>query len=242
MEETDQKSSVPQTTIDDKIFNFAYIMAMRDATQQQAFPVANKKLLWEKADETVVAYRLLKGYINDILDKDKQEQDFYEIEKDIEKAVNEFIKTNGIKKVTKKDEPESIEDAVITFGNAQKLINMTAKYMFISAYQDSDKAKLFNQCHCPMDGIMVDKVAKIAGRLVDEGEEGLRASLENFAYKRPRAHDWAAKDEVRWSKLTLENRKPYEGFQKVVRALAEREGLSPLELDFCVWGSDGDER
>ncbi len=119
---------------------------------------------------------------------------------------------------------------------------MTAKYMFISAYQDSDKAKLFDQCHCPMDGIMVDKVTKLAGRLVDEGEEGLRASLENFAYKRPRAHDWAAKDEVRWSKLTLENRKPYEGFQEVVRALAEREGLSPLELDFCVWGSDGDER
>ena len=134
------------------------------------------------------------------------------------------------------------DDSSFGFGNAQKFINMTAKYMFISAYQDSNKAKLFDQCHCPMDGIMVDKVTKLAGRLVDEGEEGLRASLENFAYKCPRAHDWAAKDEVRWSKLTLENRKPYEGFQKVVRALAEREGLSPLELDFCVWGSDGDER
>lgn len=134
------------------------------------------------------------------------------------------------------------DDSSFGFGNAQKLINMTAKYMFISAYQDSDKAKLFDQCHCPMDGIMVDKVAKLAGRLVDEGEEGLRASLESFACKRPLAHDWAAKDEVRWSKLTLENRKPYEGFQEVVRALAEREGLSPLELDFCVWGSDGDER
>ena len=48
MEKTDQKGSVPQVTIDDKIFNFAYIMAMRDATQQQAFPAANKKLLWER--------------------------------------------------------------------------------------------------------------------------------------------------------------------------------------------------
>lgn len=134
------------------------------------------------------------------------------------------------------------DDSSFGFGNAQKLINMTVKYMFISAYQDSNKAKLFDQCHCPMDGIMVDKVAKLAGRLVDEGEDGLRASLENFAYKRPRAHDWAAKDEVRWSKLTLENLKPYEDFQEVVRALAEREGLSPLELDFCVWGSDEDER
>ena len=134
MEKTDQKGPVPQATIDDKIFNFAYIMAMRDATQQQAFPAANKKLLWEKADETVVAYRLLKGYINDILGKDKQEQDFYEIEKDIEKAVNEFIKTNGIKKVTKKDEPEFIEDTVFTFGNAQKLINMTAQQRLTEDY------------------------------------------------------------------------------------------------------------
>lgn len=133
------------------------------------------------------------------------------------------------------------DDSSFGFGNAQKLINMTAKYIALGICMD-DCREDFQYCHCPMDGIMVDKVAKIAGRLVDEGEEGLRASLENFAYKRPRAHDWAAKDEVRWSKLTLENRKPYEGFQKVVRALAEREGLSPLELDFCVWGSDRDER
>lgn len=133
------------------------------------------------------------------------------------------------------------DDSSFGFGNAQKLINMTAKYIALGIYMD-DCREDFQYCHCPMDGVMVDKVTKLAGRLVDEGEEGLRASLENFAYKRPRAHDWAAKDEVRWSKLTLENRKPYEGFQEVVRALAEREGLSPLELDFCVWGSDEDER
>lgn len=103
------------------------------------------------------------------------------------------------------------DDSSFGFGNAQKLINMTAKYIALGICMD-DCREDFQYCHCPMDGIMVDKVAKIAGRLVDEGEEGLRASLENFAYKRPRAHDWAAKDEVRWSKLTLENRKPYEGF------------------------------
>ena len=217
MEKTDQKSSVPQATIDDKIFNFAYIMAMRDATQQQAFPAANKKLLWEKADETVVAYRLLKGYINDILDKDKQEQDFYEIEKDIEKAVNEFIKTNGIKKVTKKDEPESIEDAVITFGNAQKLINMTAKYMFISAYQDSDKAKLFDQCHCPMDSVMIEEVASMA-----KGYEDVKLFKNS---------------NVRWSRITSEKKEPYEAFQRVVQGLAKEKKLSPLEFDFHVWGS-----
>lgn len=125
------------------------------------------------------------------------------------------------------------DDSSFGFGNAQKLINMTANYIALGIYMD-DCREDFQYCHCPMDGIMVDKVTKLAGRLVDEGEEGLRASLENFAYKRPRAHDWAAKDEVRWSKLTLENRKPYEGFQKVVRALAERErGYPRLSLTFA---------
>lgn len=221
MEETDQKGSVPQATIDDKIFNFAYIMAMRDATQQQAFPAANKKLLWEKADETVVAYSLLKGYINDILDKGKQEQDFYEVEKDIEKAVNEFIKTNGMKKATKKDEPESNEDAVFTFGNAQKLINMTAKYMFISAYQDSDKAKLFDQCHCPMDSVMIEKVASRA-----KGSADVYADVKLFK-----------NSNVRWSRITSEKKEPYEAFQRVVQCLAKEQKLSPLEFDFHVWGS-----
>lgn len=74
------------------------------------------------------------------------------------------------------------DDSSSGFGNAQKLINMTAKYIALGIYMD-DCREDFQYCHCPMDGIMVDKVTKLAGRLVDEGEEGLRVSLENFAYK-----------------------------------------------------------
>lgn len=74
------------------------------------------------------------------------------------------------------------DDSSSGFGNAQKLINMTAKYIALGIYMD-DCREDFQYCHYPMDGIMVDKVTKLAGRLVDEGEEGLRVSLENFAYK-----------------------------------------------------------
>ena len=60
------------------------------------------------------------------------------------------------------------DDSSFGFGNAQKLINMTAKYIALGIYMD-DCREDFQYCHCPMDGIMVDKVAKLAGRLVDEG-------------------------------------------------------------------------
>lgn len=60
------------------------------------------------------------------------------------------------------------DDSSFGFGNAQKLINMTAKYIALGIYMD-DCREGFQYCHCPMDGIMVDKVTKLAGRLVDEG-------------------------------------------------------------------------
>lgn len=60
-------------------------------------------------------------------------------------------------------------DSSFGFGNAQKLINMTAKYIALGIYMD-DCREGFQYCHCPMDGIMVDKVTKLAGRLVDEGK------------------------------------------------------------------------
>ena len=61
------------------------------------------------------------------------------------------------------------DDSSFGFGNAQKLINMTAKYIALGIYMD-DCREDFQYCHCPMDGIMVDKVTKLAGRLVDEGK------------------------------------------------------------------------
>lgn len=47
-----------------------------------------------------------------------------------------------------------------TFGNVQKLVNMTAKYMFLSAYENENKRVLFKHCHCPMDGIMIRAIRK----------------------------------------------------------------------------------
>ena len=218
---------VARAMISDVIDMFGSNVVFSDETDEHVTVSArvNERAMWQFAKKAVWDYinrlRIDEGY-------ERREQHDASFFATAENVINAFAGYGD-------------DDSSFGFGNAQKLINMTAKYIALGIYMD-DCREDFQYCHCPMDGIMVDKVTKLAGRLVDEGEEGLRVSLESFACKRPLAHDWAAKDEVRWSKLTLENRKPYEGFQEVVRALAERAGLSPLELDFCVWGSDGDER
>ena len=47
-----------------------------------------------------------------------------------------------------------------TFGNAQKVINMTAKYLYIICYADSAFRDRFKYCHCPMDRVMLNIVWK----------------------------------------------------------------------------------
>ena len=55
-------------------------------------------------------------------------------------------------------------------GNAQKLVNMVAKYMYIATYNDESKRQLFNECHCPMDGRMIDCVNKMhSGKKIEGG-------------------------------------------------------------------------
>lgn len=71
------------------------------------------------------------------------------------------------------------DDSSFGFGNAQKLINMTAKYIALGFYMD-DCRENFQYCHCPMDGIMVEKVITLL-----EGREDIRETfgLEKRGWK-----------------------------------------------------------
>lgn len=112
------------------------------------------------------------------------------------------------------------EDNHFTFGNAQKLVNMTAKYMYLRSYGDSNERKLFKFCHCPMDGTMI--------RIVKE--------------KYPKA---SFKADYSWS--TLENSGDkilgvYVEFQKYIQDMVQKErhnrkdeDIIPLDMDFIYW-------
>ncbi len=168
------------------IFDFAYHMALNDATLQKAYFGKKKDI-----EEIKEVRSTVKNYIDSIFNGKKK--DFESVSKEIE---NEVVGKN------------------FSFGNIQKLINMTAKYMYISCYADESVRNKFSDCHCPMDGIMRDNVFRIYKILFGE----------KLGFK-----------DVSWSKnLTW---KHYMDFQSAIKRIIEELSLDciPIEFDFLIW-------
>lgn len=89
--------------VDCRIFDFVYEMAMRDATMRTAFSGDRKNIR-----QNLQAKNAVHRYIDNILSGN--EYDFYETESVVENALSKYG---------------------FSFGNCQKLINMTAKYFIL---------------------------------------------------------------------------------------------------------------
>lgn len=175
----------------EKVFDFAYNMAFRDATTRKAFiPETNNETIndikiniREKVRDTV------KKYIDAIFDgKIKPDSCLNTILEVMNKAGNDEF----------------------TFGNAQKLVNMTAKYMYIATYRNEALVRKFECCHCPVDGVILSK-AKNNGDIEYEGKTS------------------------GWSKMIYENERipdEYVQFQKAIRDYTKRNGKIPLDYDY----------
>lgn len=141
--------------ISDVIDMFGSNVVFSDETDEHVTVSArvNERVMWQFAKKAVWDYinrlRIDEGY-------ERREQHDASFLATAENVINAFAGYGD-------------DDSSFGFGNAQKLINMTAKYIALGIYMD-DCREDFQYCHCPMDGIMVDKVTKLAGRLVDEGE------------------------------------------------------------------------
>lgn len=159
---------------DEKIFDFAYLMALRDATVQQAFPSSgkgSKKLLFQCTE----AREVLSSYIESIFAG--RPKDFYVVESKVEEAFNAFLKMHG-------------SSAHFTFGNAQKLINMSAKYMYMATYGRPELRGRFAACHCPMDAILIRTVVseadkKVSGNALSDEECRILQEFLNVCAPKP---------------------------------------------------------
>ena len=241
--------------IDDAIFDFAYVMAMRDATLQQAFPATDKKLLWqahsdEDKEKALAPLREkiktpLKDHIESIFNDEPH--DFYMVAKEVQEAAKNFINETEILKSTKKGEEPSADLAVFTFGNTQKLINMTVKYMFMATYDRPELRERFAQCHCPMDNIMMLEAECAFREPKDDWKDWLESCTKELS-RGPRRGHRVWKDDVSWSALEWkENGRGTEAgapdeyllFQAAIKELAKEE--SPIEYDFAAWGNPENE-
>lgn len=187
--------------VDDKIFDFIYTIAMRDATLQQAFDLT-KSGLNKKTDllNCKEAKKHVRKYIDDIIVGKKT--DFYTVETDVETAFGQFIPGKNF-----------------TFGNCQKLINMTVKYFYIVTYSDPTIRSHFTDCHCPMDNVMINMAIN---ELNMSGK-----TLANF-------NTTSASLRKSWSRIVQGNKSQYDAFQEI-EYLAEQQGVSPIEYDYLMW-------
>ena len=230
----------------EEIFNFAYELALRDATIRTAFrgttiyvllakdnPDTKYKATDDDKNKAERAKTAVKDYIDKIFDTELNTKD--EHDKSFTKAA---------KKVIDAFEGYRDNDSSFSFGNAQKLINMTAKYMFMATYDRPELRDNFKCCHCPMDSIMVEHViSKIGGKdgitfkeINDELDEINDGAIE----KRPGQKGWKGYLRKSWSTLELTDKEGFPGqyvmFQKIISILAEKENCSPIAYDFFVWG------
>lgn len=196
-----------------KIFGFAYGSALGDATRQQAFQGRESQLRDCKEAKVIV-----QEYMDNLLAG--RAVDFYRTVQEVERAFQRYIHQHNIQ-------------GEFRFGNAQKLLNMTAKQLYIAVYADESLRAKFKDCHCPMDGVMV---AHLIGKL--DKAEGLPKRLADYTRER----GWKGKLRGAWSRITFDDREQYEIFQEGIRFLANREGVSPIEYDYLVWGTPQDER
>ena len=131
--------------LDERIFRFIYISAMRDAINQQAYKASEK--IWLSDDEAFNSLKSeIRPFIDNVLNNEysyqgKYDEDFLDITISVCKYVNCKAQNNNF-----------------TFGNAQKLINMMLKYFYITGYESDKQKECFRFCHCPMDGKLLKNV------------------------------------------------------------------------------------
>lgn len=196
--------------VDNLIFEFVYELALRDAVMRTAY-LGDKSEL-RKCKE---AKNIVRQYADDIIDGKFFDYDgYYKIAADLCNSFNPYIK---VPEGSKNKNPQ------FTFGNAQKLLNMTMKYLYITCYKNHMLRKNFKNCHCPMDGIMIDKVKK---------------KFKNCSRREKEEHIGKFKN-ISWSRLSFcdEDKIIYQQFQDTVSSLAKTENMFPMEYDYCQWNS-----
>ena len=191
--------------IDDSILRFIYTIAMRDATLQKAYN-GEKKWLWEDDKVSKDIINELKNLI--IKNKYNSQDDFDKAFLTTAKEICNII--NGNKK-----------NKVFTFGNAQKLINIFTKFLYIQTYDNEKLRENFKYCHCPMDSILLNAVWK------NKEKWDSKSKIERSEF----LASWGEETSNNFKELP--NR--YSIFQEAVRTLAEKEGLNSIEYDYIIW-------
>ena len=180
------------TVINDAIFDFAYEIALNDLYWRGG----DNQGLKDKVTKTDAIKNAINGFANSVVDGN----------------ANKESTLNTIQYISEKVSIAETNEQHLTFGNAQKLVNMTLKYLYMGYYRD--KRENFRFCHVPMDSIMLSLVLS----------------------KMP---DGDKKNEVRkitsWAKLSSSDEAKYQTFQEAIEELIQGTKYFPIDFDLLFW-------
>ena len=220
--------AIPAGTIQEKIFDFVYILSMHEAVRREAFP-GEKKWLYDFSDPNMLgAKNCVKSYIDRILfgkpfSSQKEHDDF-------------FLET-AIKICDCINQSKQSENSDFTFGNAQKLINMVVKHFYIIYYYCKNVREKFVYCHCPMDSRMLEKV--YANRTKVPAIFGKYIKKSNIKSSKKGFVDSRSKEDFDNSSGKRSIPERYNDYQEYIREVCESKGMIPIEYDYYMWG-EGD--
>ena len=125
------------------------------------------------------------------------------------------------------------------FGNAQKLVNMTAKYVYIATYDRADLRNHFENCHCPIDSKITKKIIDLLNeyKAISEATRNQINDLFNSYKREQRINRQSLPTMLKnmaFSKITSDE---YSLCQDIIRliVLDDDEIESPLEFDYKYW-------
>lgn len=198
--------------LDDYIFRFIYIEAMRDAVIQLAYNGEKKWLMESDVINSLkngIEVLIEKVINNEYLSQEEYDKDFLNVTINICEFINNKAKNREF-----------------TFGNAQKLINIMLKYFYITSYKNDELKVNFKFCHCPMDRELLRTIwDKCAGP--DRFKK-----LGKYTYF---LKNWGNEDFEKDENGTDIYPKRYLLFQETVRYFAKEKDINPLEFDYYVW-------
>lgn len=198
--------------LDDMIFKFVYITAIRDAVIQKAY---NGEKKWTEKEEIIDNLKdIIEPLVDNVIHNNFKTQKEYDDDfLDITIKICEYM--NCQKECNK-----------FKFGNAQKLVNMMLKYFYINNYKDTSKKEGFRFCHCPLDGKMLEIVWSKCREIDEKNTYGKREwFLKSWGNEEFDVDD-------NGNRVYPER---YIAFQQAVNFFAKKSKMSPIEFDYCEW-------
>lgn len=214
--------------MNDTVFNFVYGCAMHDAILQKAFD-GEKKWVGQVAE----AKTILRGYVDKVLNGEFSTNSL------TTKTQHDacFLATaNAICTAINNSSMKAADAGTFSYGNAQKLINMTMKHLYAHTLKNPALRECFRFCHCPVDSIMLSEIWKMYDKTFGRKKRGedLGPSTEFLA-------PWGNEGVHNAMQAQLsEFPERYTKFQNAILTIIDYEAgdIFPIEFDYLIWKNE----